>query len=214
MPARWEGQPTVTFLPDGRGVKLVSDLAYVDEEGTRWAVPAGAQVDGASIPRLFWSVIGGPFEGSYRDASIVHDWYCDRRTRTWQATHRVFYEAMLTSGVSLAKAKVMYFAVRWQGPRWSEQTIANNTLSTSNNLGTDRNRGSFRYIIRPLSTDESGDIGDLRTVVVPEPSPSDRFSADEQAKIAALMTRKLEEADPSLDEIDVLAEEIDPSQAD
>src|SRR6202007_2255330 len=87
-----------------------------------------AVADGASIPRAFWSLIGGPLEGRYRNASIVHDWYCDRRTRTWQATQRVFYEAMRTSGVSMAKAKTMFLAVQWGGPRWEVRVSVNTRL--------------------------------------------------------------------------------------
>ena len=121
MAARYEGEPQVVFLAGGRNVRLLADLYFFDSEDTRWAVPAGAVVDGASIPRLFWSIIGGPFEGQYRDASIIHDWFCDKRTRTWQATHRVFYEGMIVSGVGIKMAKLMYFAVRWQGPRWENE---------------------------------------------------------------------------------------------
>jgi hypothetical protein len=69
--------------------------------------------------------MGGPFEGKYRDASIVHDWYCDLRTRSWQNVHLVFYEAMLTSGVALSRARLMYAAVYWGGPRWSDTVVSN-----------------------------------------------------------------------------------------
>src|SRR5712692_9140850 len=33
----------------------------------------------ASIPRAFWSVIGGPLEGQYRNASVFHDVACDQK---------------------------------------------------------------------------------------------------------------------------------------
>ncbi|HEX2152262.1 MAG TPA: hypothetical protein VHG31_09750, partial [Stellaceae bacterium] len=40
-----------------------------------------------------------------------------------------FFEAMIASGVSVPKAKVMYFAVYWRGPRWEERIIYNNRMS-------------------------------------------------------------------------------------
>lgn len=36
-------------------------------------VKKGFVTDGASIPRIFWSIIGGPFEGPLLFAAVVHD---------------------------------------------------------------------------------------------------------------------------------------------
>jgi hypothetical protein len=47
-----------------------------------WTVQPHKEVDGASIPQAFWSIIGGPFEGFYIKASVVHDHYCEVKTRT------------------------------------------------------------------------------------------------------------------------------------
>jgi hypothetical protein len=115
---------------DGRHMRLLRDLVFVDPRAEAWTAPAGATVDGASIPRACWSLIGGPFEGRYRKASVIHDWYCDRRTRSWQAVHRVFYDAMIASAVSLPKAKLLYYAVVVGGPRWNEQAVLNNNLGS------------------------------------------------------------------------------------
>jgi hypothetical protein len=116
---RYDGSPPqVVLLPDGRLVRLLAALTYLQADGTRWPVPAGVELDGASIPRFLWSLIGGPFEGRYRDASIIHDHYCVVRTRSWRDTHRMFYDAMRSSGESMPKAKIMYYAVYRFGPRW------------------------------------------------------------------------------------------------
>jgi hypothetical protein len=113
---------------DGVHMVLTQPFEFVDDDGTLWPVPKGAMTDGASIPKVFWSVIGGPFEGLYREAAVIHDYYCDRRTRKWEDVDRVFYDAMLVSGVDPIKAKVMYAAVRWGGPRWDDQAINNNII--------------------------------------------------------------------------------------
>jgi lysozyme family protein len=111
--------PLTEWLDDGRSMRLKRPFGFVEESGREWPVPSEIIVDGASIPRVFWSLIGGPFEGPYRNASVVHDYYCDVRTRTWQDTHRVFFEAMRCSGVNDVRAKVMYYAVYRFGPRWT-----------------------------------------------------------------------------------------------
>lgn len=120
---------------DGRTMSLAKPFAYIAADCTVWEVPAEAVIDGASIPTALWPIIGGPFEGKYRLASIVHDWFCDLRSRSWQSVHRMFYEAMLASGVSTSLAKVMYFGVYYGGPRWSSVTVRNVLIANSNGEG-------------------------------------------------------------------------------
>jgi hypothetical protein len=105
--------------PDGRRFSLAHQFDYIDPNGQRWNAPAQLIVDGATIPMPFWSVIGGPYEGLYREASAVHDAACCAKMRQWQEVHRMFYNAMRCSGVSWAKAKTMYLAVWGFGPRWT-----------------------------------------------------------------------------------------------
>jgi hypothetical protein len=102
---------------DGRKMELLTPFRYIDPAGRDWNVPAGAVTDGASIPKVFWS-IAAPFEGKYRDAAVVHDYYCEVRTRAWRDTHIAFYNAMRASGVDETMAKTMYGAVYYFGPRW------------------------------------------------------------------------------------------------
>jgi len=109
--------------PDGRTFELVKPFGYVDPDGVRWQAEKGLVTDGASIPQALWSFIGGPYEGKYRRAAIIHDFYCDRKYRGWERVHRVFYDAMLTGGVGVLKAKLMYYAVWRFGPRWSVAEI-------------------------------------------------------------------------------------------
>src|SRR5262245_35717189 len=80
--------------------------------------PKKFEADGASIPQLFWTVVGGPLDGQYRNASIVHDVGCVRMTDKWEDVHLMFYEACRCGGVPENKAKVVYAAVYHWGPRW------------------------------------------------------------------------------------------------
>lgn len=112
------GDVVAKWLPGGREMQLTDDFGYVDASGRRWMVPKGSVVDGASIPRSLWSIVGAPFNGNYRKASVVHDFFCQRMTHPWKDVHRLFFEASLAEGNSLYHAKLMYGAVYAWGPRW------------------------------------------------------------------------------------------------
>jgi Protein of unknown function (DUF1353) len=114
---RFKGEIVITFLSDGRNVRLEQPFAYVDPRDREWSVPAGTTTDGASVPQFFW-IAFPPFTGKYRTAAVVHDYYCQVRTHPWRDTHEVFYSAMRAAGVSEITAKSMYAAVYSFGPRW------------------------------------------------------------------------------------------------
>jgi hypothetical protein len=114
------GTLEASFLNDGRTLKLLKDYAFKDTKGYTWVAPEGFKVDGASIPRFFWTIIGGPLEGKYRNASVIHDVYCVSKQRSWEDTHRMFYDAMRANDVSELQAKLMFYAVYGFGPRWDE----------------------------------------------------------------------------------------------
>jgi hypothetical protein len=120
---RFDGPVHVEFGADGRTMKLLQDVVYIDPSGLQWKARKGYATDGASIPRAFWTVVGAPFEGKYRNAAVIHDQYCsdsDHGLRTWQDVHRMFYFALRTSGVTEVQAKVLYIAVLLGGPRWTK----------------------------------------------------------------------------------------------
>src|SRR4030095_842063 len=56
----FNGEPVTKWNPDGRSMTLLSELRYTDPKGEVWVAPAGSVVDGASIPRYLWSIMGGP----------------------------------------------------------------------------------------------------------------------------------------------------------
>jgi hypothetical protein len=112
------GEPVTKWNPDGRTMTLLTELRYTDPNGEVWVAPIGSQVDGASIPRYLWSIMGGPFEGKYRNASVLHDVAYGERKRPWQDCDRMFYNAMRCSGVSVTEAKTMYYALYRFGNHW------------------------------------------------------------------------------------------------
>jgi hypothetical protein len=114
----YSGAPVTKWDPDGRTMTLLSELRYTDPKGEVWVAPAGSVVDGASIPRSLWSVMGGPFEGKYRNASVLHDVSYDQHNRPWQECDRMFYNAMRCSGVGKVEAGTMYYALYKFGHHW------------------------------------------------------------------------------------------------
>lgn len=197
MAARFEGVPVVELLPDGINIKLRSELTFYDPQEVRWSVPPDAVVDGASIPSAFWTVVGSPLTGRYRDASIIHDWFCDKRTRTWQATHRVFYDAMIVSGVDPFQAKVMYYGVLWRGPRWEERVSRNTNLDAGDRYSFDGTGPG------------TGSAGTTRRLVA-VPSPGDAIAEHDQHRIVATIVALIRKEDTPLDRIEELAEQPRP----
>jgi hypothetical protein len=114
----FSGEVKVKWLTDGRLMQLLSPLLYTDPDGVQWIAKAGLKTDGATIPPFAWPFIGGPFEGKYRDAAVIHDAGCHDQNRRWEAVHLAFYNAMRCKEVEAWRAKVMYAAVYFFGPRW------------------------------------------------------------------------------------------------
>ncbi|MER9028186.1 DUF1353 domain-containing protein [Mesorhizobium sp. M0674] len=107
------------FLDDGRKIRLLQPYEFDDDNGKQWNVPSGTEVDGASIPKPLWSITGGPFEGKYRNASVIHDYECDKETTPWWYVHQMFYDAMIASDVGPIEAEILYLGVFNFGPRWT-----------------------------------------------------------------------------------------------
>jgi Protein of unknown function (DUF1353) len=114
----YNGEPVTKWNPDGRTMTLLTELRYTDPKGNVWIAPIGSLVDGASIPRYLWSFMGGPFEGKYRNASVLHDVSYGDKKRPWQDCDRMFYYAMRCSGVSAVEAKTMFYALYRFGHHW------------------------------------------------------------------------------------------------
>ena len=53
---RFEGEVVGVWDPNGRDMTLREDFVYVDPRQKRWEAPSGSVVNGASIPRVFWSI--------------------------------------------------------------------------------------------------------------------------------------------------------------
>jgi hypothetical protein len=114
----YSSYPETRWNADGRSMTLLNELRYTDPHGVVWIAPAGSEVDGASIPRTLWTFMGGPFEGKYRNASVLHDVAYEKQDRPWQDVDRMFYNAMRCSGVGAVEAGTMYYSLLKFGHHW------------------------------------------------------------------------------------------------
>jgi hypothetical protein len=93
---------------------LLKDVT-VESLGYRITVMKGLEFDGASIPKMFWSIIGSPFTGKYTRSALVHDALYMSESLTRKEADSVFLGLMKQDGVSLLKRNVMWGAVRIGG---------------------------------------------------------------------------------------------------
>ena len=104
----------------------------------RLCVPTGFVSDGASVPRLLWTLTGLTPDGLIRAAALLHDYiyrhkgrlpagayqHFDKESGAWRdldavwsrrATDRLFARVMREAGVSKIKRRLAYLGVRVGG---------------------------------------------------------------------------------------------------
>jgi hypothetical protein len=100
---------------------LYIDFAFYDPDGKRWSVPKGEPTDGASIPKVLWTVLGHPFDPDFINAAIIHDHFCreadqsetrELRDKLRKEADVMFYYACKADGCSRVKAFSMFKGVR------------------------------------------------------------------------------------------------------
>ena len=99
----------------GNGIfEFTAEFVY-DNEPVRVCVPVGFKTDGASIPKVVWSLVGSPWTGKYTKAAMVHDYLYRIRIYSRKRSDLIFYQAMKILGVPLWKRWAMHKAVRMFG---------------------------------------------------------------------------------------------------
>lgn len=114
----FSGPVIAEWLDDGRDMRLVQELKFTDTTSRVWVAPAGSRINGASIPRIFWPIVGSPYVGKYRRASVIHDVECALKFSDWEDVHRVFNEMMKFDRVDNHLRQRIFKAVWYFGPRW------------------------------------------------------------------------------------------------
>lgn len=165
-----------------RKMKLIEDFSYIDPKGKEWTAKKGYETDGATIPPVFWPIIGGPFEDNYREAAVIHDWYCYKKTEPWRDVHRILYYASRAGGVSEIKAKIIYAAVRIGGPKWGGDSSKcySNCHAVVEGYSKDKT-GRLVYIPK-LTSEDAKTISEWVKTENPSLEDIERFAQDKYPK--------------------------------
>ena len=114
--------PLIVKHLDGRRWELMKEFSYhigSEESKEVILVPKGFITDFASIPRLFWSIIGHP-TGRYGKSAVIHDFLYATQTTTRRRADKIFLEAMKVLKVSWWRRRAMWIAVRsWAWIPWN-----------------------------------------------------------------------------------------------
>lgn len=188
-----------------RDMKILEDFVYVDADGVKWHVPAGTITNGASVPWGFWNIIGGPYDGPYRDAAVIHDYYVETKSRPWEATNKMFYNAIRARGVSDSLALTMYAGVRYGGPRWDVADTSNLQKQSRLSAVSAAMAGETPPPAAPAPEATPPDAQPLAPVEVPVPpvrSLGRSMASDQEVKNFDELRLWIEREKPSLEEID------------
>jgi Protein of unknown function (DUF1353) len=99
-------------------IKLLSDFGFQDPSGKKWIAQKGAELDGNSFTPLFEQMVGLPFAGEHRRASLLHDYFAKQLNEPWRDVRRMYYAALLAEGMSDHEAKTAYAVLYGAGMRW------------------------------------------------------------------------------------------------
>jgi len=99
-------------LWEGKYFVLSSPLFWCRKPGDIYEVPKGFKTDGASIPRLLWTIAGDPWGKKWRRPACLHDYLYSIPGFNRALADRLFYEAMRGEGLRGTKAVLMWLAVR------------------------------------------------------------------------------------------------------
>lgn len=100
--------------PDIRPVKESGDLYEVFQDYTYQdiTVPNGFRYDGATVPRVVWTLIGFLPDGIHRAAALVHDYLYETKEFNRVYADKLFLTMLKESGVKSWHANLAYVTVR------------------------------------------------------------------------------------------------------
>lgn len=77
----------------------------------KFTIPKQFRWDGATIPSIFWWIIGSKTNPKFMTASLLHDYLCCNKyviNFDRKLSSKVFRSCLITAGVNKIKAHVMY----------------------------------------------------------------------------------------------------------
>lgn len=90
--------------------RLIYPLIYESKDGKTYTVPVGFKCDFASVPRI--PIIYAKYGNRAHRPAVLHDYLCREGIIPRREADDLFYEAMLSVGMSERHANAMHLAVR------------------------------------------------------------------------------------------------------
>ena len=103
---------TCPYLPKYRIVH--SEYVY-NHKNTLITIPKDFIYDGASIPKILWSITTAPFTSSVDNAACVHDYIYSKECTLdidRKAADTILYDILLENGIDKVRATLAFFVVR------------------------------------------------------------------------------------------------------
>ncbi len=103
-----------TFPFQNKKALKVKLCDYIKNKTYEFVIPKMYCWDGATIPRMFWRLIGSKTSPEFLIPSMVHDWMCCYHASVGHDRNfssRVFRGLLKEAGVGKIKAQTMYLAV-------------------------------------------------------------------------------------------------------
>lgn len=96
----------------------VTLIDHFNQEVYEFSIPKGYTWDGASVPKLFWRIIGSNTDNSFLIASLIHDVLCENHhyvNNDRYFADKVFERLLYVAGVPAPKRWLMFHSVdNWQ----------------------------------------------------------------------------------------------------
>ena len=94
---------------------MLRDELSFENSKYKVTIKPGLLTDGASIPKVFWSIIGCPLNGKYVGSALIHDGLYASHVLSKEESDLLFLDMMEHNKVSLWRRKLMYWAVKFGG---------------------------------------------------------------------------------------------------
>lgn len=140
---------TVQVMPIGQNRRRLLADYRVEINGVRYTIPKGFEWDGASVPRLFWSSFGHPFDDIHMEPGMWHDAAYSGLFPgvTRDMADDIYYAWIRGLGQSFIKAKLEYRAIRWFGEsHWTpgEERKGSTSSTGEESTSSEERKGSTK----------------------------------------------------------------------
>jgi len=101
----------------GNRLWALTDSLTFELEGITYTIPRGFVTDGASCPRVLWSICA-PVAGPFGLGSIVHDWiYTDGPNISQYVGDCILYTSGRNRKAGYMRSLAVFYGVHWFGKR-------------------------------------------------------------------------------------------------